>query len=460
MRGAPRVESVAGLVVVSGPRPTDMVLRSPDGATLAVVLRGEAGDERERGAWVVDLDEARVVTFVPAPRGARSAALTDAETLCVLGDDEVLRVHALPDGGLAASVAAPGARWIDAATPGQTLLCSGAWLSLSPDRQGFEPLTGEEIAWRVDPRGGVIRAVLDEGALAAMLTADGAELRRLAAGAELTPWLTPSPDGEELAVVCGVSDRASPPWRPGDLDEAAWTHAYTFHPDDPVGTACRWAAPIEAWSLSWHDPDTLSGVVGVATGPPPYRAMPFAPRRVRRDGAVATWRLPDLGLLELRGAAARPYELDDGRFCAVAQGPRFAHAWTHDPVTLAEGSGDLLAGLASPPALHPERGVLAAPAPGGGFVLALPLASGETRLVGAGRTIALLPASPGPPDQLRLDRAWIELEWFSRPGAPWRRAYLRLPLRGVPGHLTPDVRLSGPPGASLVPPPETWRNYA
>ncbi|MDO9017439.1 MAG: hypothetical protein Q8S73_25090 [Deltaproteobacteria bacterium] len=437
MRAGPQVESIAGLVVVSGPRPTDMVLRSPDGATLAVVVRGEAGDERERGAWIVDLDEARVVTFVPAPWGVRSAALTDAETLCALGDDEVLRVYLLPDGGLAASVAAPGARWIDAATPGQTLLCSGGWLSLAPDREGFEPLTGESIAWRVDLRGGAVRAVLDEGALAAMLTADGAELRRLASGAELTPWLTPSPDGEELAVVCGVSDRAPRPWRPGDLDEAAWTHAYTFHPDDPVGTACRWAAPIEAWSLSWHDRDTLSGVVGVATGPPPYRALPFAPRRMRRDGAVVTWRLEDTGLLEERGAAARPYELDDGRFCAVVHGPRFARAWTHHPATLAGGSSDLLAGLVSPSVLHPERGVLAAPAPGGGFVLALPLASGETRLVVAGQTIALLPASPGPPHQLRLDRAWIELEWYPPPGAPWRRGYLRLPLGAPRGALTP-----------------------
>ena len=433
MRAAPHVESIAGLVVVSGPRPTDTVLRSPDGATLAVVVRGDAGDERERGAWIVDLDEARVVTFVPAPWGVRSAALTDAETLCVLGDDEVLRVHLLPDGGLMAVVAAPGARSIDAATAGQTLLLGAGWLSLAPDREGFEPLTGEELAWRVDLRGGVVRAVLDEGALAAMLTADGAELRRLASGAELTPWLTPSPDGEELAVVCSVSDRASPPWRPGDLDEAAWTHAYTFHPDDPVGTARRWAAPIEAWSLSWHDRDTLSGVVGVATGPPPYRAVPFAPRRVRRDGAVVTWRLPDTGLLEIPGAAARPYELDDGRFCAVLHGPRFAHAWTHDPATLAGGSSDLLAGLASQPALHPERGVLAAPAPGGGFVLALPLASGETRLVCAGQTIALLPPSLGPPDRLRLDRAWIELEWYPSPGARWRHGYLRLPYGAFRG---------------------------
>jgi hypothetical protein len=79
MSASPRVERVGDLVLVSGYRPSDAMARSPDGGTVAIAARDAfRGDVRPLGTWVIDLAEARVVTFVPAPGGLRSIELLDA----------------------------------------------------------------------------------------------------------------------------------------------------------------------------------------------------------------------------------------------------------------------------------------------------------------------------------------------------------------------------------------------
>ncbi len=432
MSASPRVERVGDLVVASGYRPSDASVRSPDGGTVAIAARDAfRGEARPLGTWVIDLAQARVVTFVPAPGGLRSIELLDADTLCALGDDGVLRVHALPDGGCDRALAVPGARWITAVAAGQVVLAGDGGLTLAPGGDAFEPTTAGPIAWRVHVAHGTVAELVDGRSLAALLSVDPAEARRHDAGAALTPWWLPSPDGLEFAVLCDVSDRSPRPWTPGDLDEASWTHPVTFRPEDPLGTLRRWAAPLEGWSASWWDPDTLSGVVGVATGPPPYRTIPMALRRVRRDGSVLTWRPPDTDLLDRPCSAASDHELDDGGLAVVVCAPGVARLWTLDPVTRAEASRDLLAGLAPPSSLHPTRPVIAARATLGDLVLALPLGSGETAVWSGGRRLALLPAALGAPDRLEVAGAWVVLEWHPPGGAPWRRAWLpRDPSRG------------------------------
>ena len=289
VRVEPTVTREGAITLVRQFAPTDRVTRSPAGRRCALAV--------DDGAWVIDLDEARVVTWIPLPSGGRCEAMTDEDTLVALDPSGTLRAFALPDGGCVAELPLPGAWALAGHTPETLLLWGEAVLRVGDDGR-VRCASGATLCHAVDLRSGRRVAAVDGERFAAALSTFVDELARLPTSAEeLVPWGVLSPDGDRVALSFETPARQPRQWSVGDLDEASWSHAFTFDLQAPEDTLARWAAPLEGWTLGWRSPDTLAGYLGVATGPPPYRAMPFARRRVHRDGRVITWRPDDTDLL-------------------------------------------------------------------------------------------------------------------------------------------------------------------
>ena len=416
VRVEPTVTREGAITLVRQFAPTDRVTRSPAGRRCALAV--------DDGAWVIDLDEARVVTWIPLPSGGRCEAMTDEDTLVALDPSGTLRAFALPDGGCVAELPLPGAWALAGHTPETLLLWGEAVLRVDYDGRVRCP-SGATLCHAVDLRSGRRVAAVDGERFAAALSTFVDELARLPTSAEeLVPWGVLSPDGDRVALSFETPARQPRQWSVGDLDEASWSHAFTFDLQAPEDTLARWAAPLEGWTLGWRSPDTLAGYLGVATGPPPYRAMPFARRRVHRDGRVITWRPDDTDLLLAPGASANGLDLDDGRFVAWVASARAAHAFLWNPTTGASEALDLLAGL-DRAALHPGAPVGVGCSTDGAFVLALPRPDGGATITRDGIPTAETPARLGPPDQLRVDGPCVELSWTPQPPAPWHRGFIR-----------------------------------
>lgn len=404
------------LTLVHQLSPQDHVVRSPQATRGALVTGG--------GAWVIDLDEARVVTWIPVPQRIRYTEMVDEESLLALCGDDVLRAYALPDGGCVAEVPVPGASSIAGFTPRAMALWGDASLRLSDDRARIERDAGGALLYAVDLRLGAVTAAVDGARFGRALSAFSAELARLSRGARaISPWGALSPDGDAFALAFEANAREAAPWSVGDLGDGRWSHAYTFRLDAPEATLERWAAPMEGWTLAWRAPDTLTGYMDVATGPPPHRTMPFVRRRIRRDGRVVTWRMPDTDLLLAPGSSAMATDLDDDRFIAWITAPRAARAITWDPVTGAAEARDLLADVPRA-TLLPDAPVLAGAWSDGAIARALPCLDGSARVTVEGATVAEIPARLGLPSVLRAAPSCLELQWTPRRGA-WCAAFAR-----------------------------------
>lgn len=411
----PAITREGALTLVAHFATTDRLPRAPDGARGALVT--------DDGAWVLDLDEARVVTWIPAPQRVRDVVMPDAETLCVLDHEGVLRVYALPDGGCVGAFHAPGAWAIAGHTTRTVLLWGDATLRVADDGARFERMEGGAFWHHIDLRVGAHTAV-DGARFARALSALPGDAARLAADSEpLTPWGALSPDGDAFAFSIIARARGERPWSLGDLDDQDWSHAYTLRLDDPEATLARWAAPLEGWTLEWRAPDELTSYLGVATGPPPYRTMPFARRRIRRDGAVVTWRAPDTDLLLAPRASALATDLDDGRFLAWVTAARAAHAITWDPATEVTETRDLLADVPLA-TLAPDAPVQVLAWPDGAIARALPRRDGGARVTVDGATIAESPARLGPPTFLRPAGPDLTLQWTPQRDR-WRSGFVR-----------------------------------
>lgn len=412
----PAVAREGALTLVHQFSPQDRVARSPQATRGALVTGG--------GAWVIDLVEARVVMWIPVPQGIRYMELVDEESLWALCGDDVLRAWALPDGGCVAEVPVPGASSIADVTRRVMVLWGDASLRLSEDRARVERDAGGALLYAVDLRLGAVTAAIDDARFARALSAFSAERERLSREASaVSPWGALSPDGDTFALAYEARAREVAPWSVGDVGDGSWSHAYTFRLDAPEATLERWAAPLEGWTLAWRASDTLTGCMHVATGPPPYRTMPFVRRRIRRDGHVVTWRMPDTDLLLAPGASAMATDLDDDRFIAWITAPRAAHAITWDPATGATDTRDLLADVPRA-TLLPDAPVLAGVWSDGVVVRALPRLDGRVRITVAGATVAETPARLGPPSVLRAAPSCLELQWTPRRGA-WCAAFAR-----------------------------------
>ena len=91
VRVEPTVTREGAITLVRQFAPTDRVTRSPAGRRCALAV--------DDGAWVIDLDEARVVTWIPLPSGGRCEAMTDEDTLVALDPSGTLRAFALDTPG-------------------------------------------------------------------------------------------------------------------------------------------------------------------------------------------------------------------------------------------------------------------------------------------------------------------------------------------------------------------------
>lgn len=366
----------------------------------------------------MDLDEARVVTLIPTARAVAGMFLPDDDTLVVLTRDGVLSRYALPDGGCTHAQMFLGAWAILGHAPQRVVLAGAANLGDSLDMLfhviALPSFESTDIAAERFTKAMRARASEHERPTATNPTA----------------WGALSPDGERFAFSFETSTDPPRPWFPGMLDEGGWSHVYSFQVDDPEGTLTRWAAQLEGWTLDWRDRDTLTGYVPVATGQPPYRTMPFARRRIRRDGGVDTWRPDDTDLLLAPRAFARATDLDDGGVLAWISSARAAHATFWEPRRGVTRAVDLLADVA-PDALHAEALVLVDVWPDGGIARALPQRDGRTRITVDGSLRAEAPGGLGPPQFLDVlgDRA--SLRWTPT-DAPWSTAWVSRP------RLTPE----------------------
>ena len=376
----------------------------------------------QQRAWVVDLTEARIVTAIETPRDAREVALSDEDTLCVLDREGNLRVHALPDGGCVTTFEARGA-WAIAGTTARAVVLQGdATLRGSDGR--VEAESGRALLFAADLRTGTL-ATVDVARLVRALNASPDARTRLGAAVGVcSPWGALSPDGNEFAL--SVEARAAGPqgWVPGELLDRAWTEAFTLRLDDPDAEVLRWAAPLEGWTLAWRDRDTLSGYIEVATGAAPYRTMPFARRRIQRDGAVITWH-PDVGdLLLAPGASPTAVDLDDARFRVCIASVGAAHTITWDPTTDVTEVDDLL-GDVPRGAMHPERPVCVGLCADGAWARSVPLRDGGADVSLDGVTRTRIGPRSGPPQRVDGDGPCVTLRWTPSDGAPWRTGFLR-----------------------------------
>lgn len=398
----PTITRAGALTRVQHLATTDQLTRAPHGRRCALAT--------DDGVWVMDLDDARVVTLIPTARVVAGMFLPDDDTLVVLTRDGVLCRYALPDGGC---------------THARVFL--GAWAILSHTSRRVVLAGAANLGDALDTLFHVIALPSFESTDIAAerfteaLRARAPEHERPTA-ANTTPWGALSPDGERFAFSFETRTDPPRPWFPGMLDEAGWSHVYSFQVDDPEGTLTRWAAPLEGWTLCWRDRDTLSGYVPVATGQPPYRTMPFARRRIRRDGVVDTWRPDDTDLLLAPRAFARATDLDDGGILAWISSVGAANATVWEPLRGVTHAVDLLADVA-PDALHAEAPVLVDVWPDGGIARALPRRDGHTRITLDGSLCAEVPAGLGPPQFLDVHGDRATLRW-TLPDAPWSTAWV------------------------------------
>lgn len=397
-------------------------MRAPHGRRCALATDG--------GVWVLDLDEARVVTLIPTARDVAGMFLPDDDTLVVLTRDGVLSRYALPDGGCTHAQMFLGAWAILGHAPQRVVLAGAANLGDSLDMLfhviALPSFESTDIA--AERFTEAMRARVPE--------------HERPTATNPTAWGALSPDGERFAF--SFEARTDPrPWFPGMLDEGGWSHVYSFQVDDPEGTLTRWAAPLEGWTLDWRDRDTLSGYVSVATGPPPYRTMPFARRRIRRDGGVVTWRPDDTDRLLAPRAFARATDLDDGGILAWITSARAAHATVWDPLRGVTRAVDLLADVA-PDALHADAPVLVDVWPDGGIARALPLRDGRTRITLDGALRAEAPASLGMPQFLDVRGDHATMRW-TPPDAPWSTAWVSRDTSAPRGAGPTRSRARAPP---------------
>ena len=103
----------------------DQFTRAPHGRRCALATDG--------GVWVMDLDEARVVTLIPTARDVAGMLLPDDDTLVVLTRDGVLSRYALPDGGCTHAQMFLGAWAILGHAPQRVVLAGAANLGDSLD---------------------------------------------------------------------------------------------------------------------------------------------------------------------------------------------------------------------------------------------------------------------------------------------------------------------------------------
>lgn len=358
----------------------------------------------------MDLDEARVVTLIPTARDVAGMFLPDDDSLVVLTRDGVLGRYALPDGGCTHARMFLGAWAILGRAPRRVVLAGAANLGDSFDTL-FHVVT---------------LASFESTDIAAERFTEAMNARtpehERPTARNPTAWGALSPDGECFAFSFETRTDPPRPWSPGMLDEGGWSHVYSFQVDDPEGTLTRWAAPLEGWTLDWRDRDTLTGYVPVATGQPPYRTMPFARRRIHRDGGVDTWRPDDTDLLLAPRAFARATDLDDGGVLAWISSARAAHATFWEPRRGVTHAVDLLADVV-PSALHAEALVLVDVWPDGGIARALPQRDGRTRITVDGSLRAEAPGGLGPPQFLDVLGDHASIRWTPS-GAPWSTAWV------------------------------------
>lgn len=414
-RAAPTLRREGAITLLGGYVPTDRIARPEVGSRCAVAT--------DDGCWVVDLDACAVVTHIPAPQGFRAVAMADDETLCALGGDGVLRVHALPDGGCTAELGLDDATAIAGCAAGRALLLGDA---------GFRLDEGEAAPWRT--RGGGVVTLVDLATGAVRFRLDGVRfaekladhpdawtrfMGRGSVDVDL-PWAELSPDGDRAAFALEV--HVPPPAIvPGRLSDEVWSDAFTLDLRDPDAGLTRWAAPIEGYTVRWRDAACLTGWIAVVTGGLRSPRFPFVRRRIHRDGAVLTWRPPDDAALARDGAWPWADDLDDGRFLATVCAPRLARCYVHDPATGETTTQDLLADR-DPATLADDARVAVTAWPDGALARALPGVDGRVR-------ITLGDSEIGAVDELpltfRAAGAWLEMEWSPPDTTRWRRGYAR-----------------------------------